>query len=150
LVNWLRFRIEKKITLEDSIIKISYSLTNSGDKPNFFRFGPEFNFAMLGGNSPDRYYLADGQRLKESALNSRGSLKGIKALTVVNEWDRFKLTVSSEKVKEFWYFPVETVSLSEAGFERVYQSSVVVPLFEVNLQPGEKVEIPLNLRVDYL
>jgi len=149
-VNWQRFRIEKKIILEDSVIKISYSLINSGNKPNSFRFGPEFNFAMLGGNSPDRYYLANDQRLPESALNSKGSLKGIKTLAVVNEWDRFKLTVSSEKAKEFWYFPVETVSLSEAGFERVYQSSVVVPLFEVNLQPGETIEIPLSLRVDYL
>jgi hypothetical protein len=149
-VNWQHFRIEKKIILEDLLIKIAYSLTNNSDKPNFFRFGPEFNFAMLGGNSPDRYYLADDQRLPESALNSKGSLKGIKALAVLNEWDRFKLTVSSEKAKEFWYFPVETVSLSESGFERVYQSSVVVPLFEVNLQPGETVEIPLNLKIDYL
>ncbi|MBC8491979.1 MAG: DUF1926 domain-containing protein, partial [Candidatus Marinimicrobia bacterium] len=39
------------------------------------------------------------------------------------------------------------VSLSESGFERVYQSSVLVSLFDVELKPGEKRDIRLELRV---
>ena len=149
-VNWQAFRIEKTLTFDTISVKIRYRLINTGDMKNLFRFCPEFNFAMLGGNSPDRYYLADNIRLKESALNSKGVLTNTKSVSVVNEWDKFKLTVTADNADKFWYFPIETVSLSESGFERVYQSSVVVPLFDVELKPGETREIQLELQVDNL
>jgi alpha-amylase len=149
-VNWQKFTVQKSVRVEDGGLKIEYRLKNLGDKTDHFRFAPEFNFAMLGGETPDRYYMADNSRLKESALNSSGALTNMKSMSVVNEWDKFKLTVTAAKADEFWYFPIETVSLSEAGFERVYQSSVIVPLFDVKLKPGETRKIQLELQVDNL
>jgi len=70
-------------------------------------------------------------------------------MAVVNEWDKFRITVKAES-DEFWYFPVETVSLSEAGFERVYQSSVIVPMILVDLKPGEIREFEVKLIVETL
>ncbi|MDO9547606.1 MAG: DUF1926 domain-containing protein, partial [Candidatus Marinimicrobia bacterium] len=148
--NWQKFRIEKTIRYEKSVIKIHYRLINTGDKENIFRFGPEFNFAMLGGNTPDRYYMADGKKLENPALDSHGILTEISSMSVVNEWDKFRLTLKAEATDEFWYFPVETVSLSEAGFERVYQSSVIVPTIDVSLKPGEIREFDLELIVENL
>jgi alpha-amylase len=36
---------------------------------------------------------------------------------------------------ELWRFPIETVSQSEGGFERAYQSSVIFPHWGVPLKP---------------
>jgi len=47
-----------------------------------------------------------------------------------------------------WRFPIETVSMSEAGFERVYQNSVVVPLWEVDLAPGDIKNIAFDLEIE--
>jgi len=148
--NWQKFRIEKTIHYKKSMLKIQYRLINTGEKENIFRFGPEFNFAMLGGNVPDRYYMADGKKLENPVLNSYGILADISSMSVVNEWDKFRLTLKADTTDEFWYFPVETVSLSEAGFERVYQSSVIVPTINVSLKPGEIREFDLNLIVENL
>jgi len=145
-INWQKFNIKKMIVFDKTALKITYTLTNSDKKENIFRFGPEFNFALLGGDSPDRYYVADGEKTAEPALNSSGVLAGIKALGVVNEWDKFKAEVHAPQAAEFWRFPVETVSLSEAGFERIYQSSVIIPWFDVRLKAGEIVTFSIELQ----
>jgi alpha-amylase len=145
-INWQKFSIKKAITFEKTGLQITYTLTNNDIKENIFRFGPEFNFALLGGNSPDRYYIADGEKTAEPALNSDGVLPGIKSLGVVNEWDKFKAEVIAPQAVEFWRLPVETVSLSEAGFERIYQSSVIIPWFDVKLQGGETLAISVEIK----
>jgi hypothetical protein len=43
-----------------------------------------------------------------------------------------------------WTFPVEVVSLSETGFERNYQSTMCMPVWEVDLTDGpRKIHIKL-------
>lgn len=145
-VNWQPFYIQKEVQILKGVIKVNYLLKNKGDAPNRFMFGPEFNFALLGGNTPDRYYLAKDRKLKESFLASIGKETDLQSLTVVNEYDGFKISIVREDFGEFWRFPVETVSLSEAGFERVYQSSVVIPWYQINLNPEEEVKINLLLQ----
>jgi len=144
-VNWQRFSIEKDIKITKSSLFVIYKLMNLGDKKNIFRFGPEFNFAMLSGNSPDRYYAARDRRLENTALSSIGIESNLKSISVIDEYDGIKVTVKSKRYAEFWRFPVETVSLSESGFERVYQSSVVIPWFNVELAPSETMAIAVDL-----
>ncbi len=38
---------------------------------------------------------------------------------------------------DLWEFPLETVSLSEEGFERTYQGTVLLAHSKVALQPGQ-------------
>ena len=44
----------------------------------------------------------------------------------------------------FWRFPLETVSGSEAGFERTYQGSCLLLQWLLKLPPGESVDIELE------
>ena len=47
-------------------------------------------------------------------------------------------------------FPIATVSQSEGGFERSYQSSVVVMLWDIRLAPGEHWNVRVRLRMSAL
>ena len=38
---------------------------------------------------------------------------------------------------DLWEFPLETVSLSEEGFERTYQGTVLLAHAKISLQPGQ-------------
>ena len=38
---------------------------------------------------------------------------------------------------DLWEFPLETVSLSEEGFERTYQGTVLLAHSKITLQPGQ-------------
>ena len=48
---------------------------------------------------------------------------------------------------EFWVAPIETVSISEDGFERVYQGSQILALWPVELRPGVPWDARLALHV---
>ena len=146
-VNWQELVLTKEIRIRKGYLEFYYKMKNLGKEENAFLFGPEFNFAMLGGEAPDRYYFSKDKEIDGTALISKGVEKGIKSFGIVNEYDGFKLEVKTTKKVDFWHFPVETVSLSEAGFERVYQSSVIIPFYEIKLAGGAEKEITLKLKI---
>jgi hypothetical protein len=51
------------------------------------------------------------------------------------------------KKTTIWRFPIETISQSEGGFERVYQSSVVVPNWQIQLDPLAEWSVEINQRI---
>jgi hypothetical protein len=48
-------------------------------------------------------------------------------------WQRLRLTLHAPVSDEFWVAPIETVSESEGGFERVYQGSQILALWRPDL-----------------
>jgi alpha-amylase len=146
-VNWQKLEMTKEIRVRKNYLEFYYKLKNLGAEENSFFFGPEFNFAMLGGESPDRYYFSRDKDLEGTALISKNIEKSIKSLGVINEYDGFKLELQTDEKVDFWRFPIETVSLSEAGFERVYQSSVIIPFYDIKLIPKAEKEITLKLKI---
>ena len=137
------FLVRKILTVRpgSSALDIRYHLENRSAQTLRFLFGVEWNISMQGGNSPDRYYEIPGVELKEKHLASKGEVSGIKEIALVDEWQRVRAAFRYSRAVRLWRFPIETVSLSEAGFERVYQNSVVLPLWEIELAPGESRKI---------
>ncbi len=141
-------RVEKRIALRGGSagVTATYTLTNTGDDAVNTRFGVESNWAMLGGNGTDAYYAVPGR--ENMALDSTGEIETADALRLVVEWMAMDVCLAFSRPATVWHFPVETVSLSEGGFERVYQGSCVLPHWSVQLGPGESwsVEMGVELR----
>ena len=57
-------------------------------------------------------------------------------LRLVDEWQNVSITLSASNAREFWIAPVETVTESEEGFERVYQGSQILPVWPLELPLG--------------
>lgn len=146
--NWQRFKLVKKLKFTRSKLIIKYSMENRGEEHNKFRFGPEFNFAMLGSDSPDRYYQSNDKKIDNAALDITAVEKDLTNLSVVNDFDGFKVLINSKEPADYFRFPIETVSHSEDGFERVYQSSVIVPFVLVDIGPGEQRELEFEMVVE--
>ncbi|HEX2626813.1 MAG TPA: alpha-amylase/4-alpha-glucanotransferase domain-containing protein, partial [Candidatus Limnocylindrales bacterium] len=53
-----------------------------------------------------------------------------------NGWLRTSIETEVSPAADAWIAPIETVSNSEAGFERVYQGSALLLSWPVNLAPG--------------
>ncbi len=106
-------------------ILCSYSVENLGASPLEVDFGVELNFGLMAGDAHDRYYKINGSKPADPRLRSVGSSEEVTAVSLVDEWQKLQATIEIDKPLTLWRFPIETVSLSEAGFERVYQSSVV-------------------------
>jgi len=118
--------------------EVSYSIRNDHTQPVDLWFGTEFVFALLAGHAHDRYYAIEGVDLKEPHLDSIGCTDQAQQVSLVDEWLGINVSMTADVAGALWRFPIETISLSEAGFERVYQCSVVMPNWRFSLEPGEK------------
>lgn len=143
-------RLEKRIILKagSGLILAEYTVTNTGEAPLAALFGVEFNAALLAPDAPDRYYLIDGERPSDPRPASTGESAGVRSVCLVDEWRRFSVELRLGKPARVWRFPVETLSQSEGGADRIYQSSVVVPLWELALGPkaSESIVIEQEIR----
>jgi len=129
-----------------------YQVTNIAEEdPLRTRLGVEFNANLLAGDAPDRYHEVWDQDLGDSnKMTSIGATPEVSTFALTDEWLRFRLKWELSVPAEHWRLPIETVSMSEAGVERVYQSTVVMPVWDIDLEPGATFEVAVRLGVEYL
>jgi 4-alpha-glucanotransferase len=89
---------------------------------------------FLAPSAPDRYFETDGKRLP---LNTAAPAAGGQ-IRVVDEWQKAAVQLDAPGSGSFWISPIETVSESEDGFERIYQGSEVIAVWPVELAGGEE------------
>ncbi len=67
---------------------------------------------------------------------------------MTDEWLGVRFALLFDRSAVLWRAPVETVSQSEAGFERGYQSSMVMPLWRISLSPGKTGNVKIRAQID--
>lgn len=150
LVMGIPTSVTKSISIDKNTIDVSITIENLGEKPLSCLYGSEWNFSLLGGDTPDRFYEINGEKPIQNHMASTGSHNEVNSISLSNEWDGFKAVLNFPVSVDIWRFPVYTVSMSEAGFEKVYQSSVVIPLVKLDLAPGEQKTISMNFIVEHI
>ena len=121
-----------------------YTIKNLSLKEITIKFGIELNFALLAGNAPDRYYYFPKKTIEDKKLASTGIVEKVTELGLVDEWQKLDINLKLNNPATIWRFPIETVSQSDAGFERVYQSSVVVPNWVLHLAPKQVWQVSIT------
>ena len=146
----LRTRICKTIALRASghAVTVRYEITNLDKEELNTTFGSEFNFSLLAGNAHDRYYEIPGHIMDKRNLASLGETNNVRQVSLVDEWLKLSVILAFSQAAVLWRAPVETVSQSEAGFERVYQSSMVMPLWRLSLGPGKTWETEITIGIE--
>ncbi|HEX2573460.1 MAG TPA: alpha-amylase/4-alpha-glucanotransferase domain-containing protein [Polyangia bacterium] len=142
-------RLEKRLTLLGNSLRVDYELTlaDAAQGPLAVRFAPELSLSLLDGHSPERIYQVLDRTLApgEQEMASRGVLENVPGLSLANLANRFRVDLRFGDARPtIWRFPLETVSMSEAGFERTYQGSVILPIFPIQLSADR----PARVRVE--
>ncbi len=150
--NWASILLQKAFALKPGVsgFEVVYMIENRSEFKLESKFGVETSWALLAGNSPDRYYHLDGARIQSGEMNSTGVIPGSDRLGIRDEAFGYDIVLKAGARLDWWRFPVETISLSEGGFERIYQQSVVVPIVELTLSPGESTELKLQVDITKL
>jgi alpha-amylase len=93
------------------------------------RFGIESVINFLAPTEGDRFFETP---TGHQNLRFSGSLPG-PLLRMEDGWQRIRLSLHAPACEEFWVAPIDTVSESEGGFERVYQGSQILALWRLDL-----------------
>lgn len=144
--------LEKKLkfSASKSTIEVFYRIINHSNSDQTFFFGVEWNISLLAGQAHDRYYDVPGREIGERHLASKGSIEDVSALSLVDEWQRVKMSFLYDEAALIWRFPIETISVSESGFERVFQNSCVFAGWKFSLNSGDEKEIGLSCEISSL
>ncbi len=131
-------RILKRFSVKPGASRISADYEVEPDAPlaGPLRFGIELAFAFTSPADPMSHYTIDGRELQNRNLNGAGEELEVGGFALTDERLGFSVRVRTDKPASMWRFPLETVSMSEAGFERVYQGSVVLLLWKISPKPG--------------
>ena len=108
--------------------------------------GIEVVVNLLAPSAPDRYFETGGQRFP---LRWSAAMPGAE-LRAVDEWQKVSVAFEASGARQFWISPIETVSESEDGFERIYQGSQVIAVWPVELAQGAEWKCRLSLKVSHL
>jgi alpha-amylase len=101
----------------------------------------QWNLALTAGDAPDRYLdLPD-----RPALRSRGRVRDRDHVTLVDEWLGVRATLRWSPGAELAWGPVETVSVSEAGFERIYQGTALLLAWPVPPEGAPEMRVGLEV-----
>jgi len=131
-------RVVKEIRLggdrRSPTLDVTTSIENCSGRAIEARFGIEWTMTMLGGGgNPAAWLEVDGER---AAHDTRGTAAGVTGFAQGNDYVGVRVASTLSQPADAWWAPVETVSNSEGGFERVYQGSGMLLSWPVALAPG--------------
>lgn len=134
--------------VDQARFSIRNEIINNSEMQASALFGYEMLANVLAPDAPDRYFFFSGS--KSDSPEARACREEVPASSfgVVDEWRDLRIQFDLDQPARIWRVPIETVSLSEAGFERVYQGTCILPLWPIDLQPGERVAFEVTVRMD--
>jgi alpha-amylase len=142
--------LEKSITLAQGAgsLHIGYRFINESDMPVDTIFAGEWNINLLGGgHNVGAYYRVEGRDIGNARLDSCGEISDAAELIMGNSGLGIELALRLDRPLTLWRFPVECVSNSEGGVEKVYQCSCVVILLPLTVAPGQEASFSYSWQV---
>ncbi len=106
--------------------------------------GIESIINLLAPAEPDRFFETPAGRVN---LRFSGVLPA-PVLRMEDGWQRVRIALHALSAKEFWVAPIETVSESEEGFERVYQGSQILAVWHPGLTTQKSWSVRLTWRIE--
>ena len=133
-------RVTRTLTLgggrRDPTLALTVDLEHRGGPPLDARIGLEWSTTMLGGGgNPAAWWEVAGER---SAHDAAGTATNVTSIGQGNDYIGVSVTTTVDEPADAWWAPIETISNSENGFERVYQGSGLLLSWPVRLAAGER------------
>ena len=106
----------------------------------------ELNLALHVREAEDRWIEIDGRRADPPAPGAEARHAQVTRSAFVDAWAGRRLDLESDRPADLTRAPIETVSLSESGAERVFQGVEARYAFPVELAAGSPWSLRLQLR----
>ncbi len=126
------------VPLGEEKLIVRYSIENKGQSRLQTQFGCEWNINLLGGGGNEQaYYSVADHTLDNPHFDSTGEVPAVREVHIGNTWLQQDIGFSLNTEATLWRFSIETVTGSEAGFERTHQGSSLTFIWPLLLDAGQ-------------
>ena len=142
----LPVKVRKTITLGGDrrapTLDLDVEVENRADATVRCRLGVEWATTMLGGGgNPSAWWEAAGRRTGHDAA---GTARSVERIVQGNDHVAVSVETTMRPHADAWWAPIDTISNSEAGFERIYQGSGLLVSWLVSVKPGETLAVAVS------
>jgi len=123
-------KLIKRVGAFDKGLAVRYEMQNLQDSPLETTLGIEFNFSVY-----------------DPALSKGGKILKQKSFRIDDSWLDFVITFDFDKEADIIYYPVETISDSETGFEKTFQELCCILLWPVKIDKGQDWSVGFKVAV---
>ena len=116
-------------------------VTNAGDRPVEALLGIEWALNMLGGGgNPSAWYAVGGDR---GRFDARRAADAVDHVSMGNDYIGIELESRPQPAASAWWSSIETISVSESGFEGNHQGGCLLWVWPLSLAPGASSSVRL-------
>ncbi|WKZ33889.1 MAG: DUF1926 domain-containing protein [Thermodesulfobacteriota bacterium] len=131
------YTVKKTLSIDGgNALIMAYEVSGGADREKSGLFGVELNLILPGCDGPACWYESNADLGSGGiGLGSRGRAEGVEWLRLVDSWKGIAASIGIDRPAALLRYPVHTVSLSEGGFEKIYQGSCLLFLFPAGSRP---------------
>ena len=139
----------KTLTVEggrrDPALRLAVELTNRSDQAIDALLGVEWALNLLGGGgNPAAWVEVDGER---GRFDARREAARTAAVAMGNDQLGIRVDAAATPEASAWWSSIDTVSLSEHGFEANHQGGCLLWVWPLRLEPGASMTVSMLMRV---
>ncbi|MCC7209789.1 MAG: DUF1926 domain-containing protein [Anaerolineae bacterium] len=124
--------------------QVRYAVQQSADRPVDVRFGVETVVGLQGGQDLRCCSLRINQSGERLNLGALREFESVARYSADSNLENLTLHADLSRPAFLWQFPLETITQSEAGFERGYQGTVFLHVWNLRLRPDDVWEVTLT------
>jgi hypothetical protein len=123
-------------------LNLRVEVTNTGDQPIEALLGVEWNLNMLGGGgNPSAWYKVNGET---GSFDQKRVVESTDHVGMGNHYIGLELESRPTPPAAAWWWSIDTMSLSESGFEANHQGGSLMFSWPISLAPGEQTTVGLD------
>lgn len=151
LAHDLTLDIHKRASIQKdgNRLRVRYTLTPKGHGSFYGKFAVQLNLSAPSALGIEEPFAVDGKLLPAHPLLKAGSRAEATSFSLKDPHRKFVATVTADRPLGIVWHPLQTISQSEAGFDRNYQASTLWLLLPVSLtEDGGPQELEITLTID--
>jgi alpha-amylase len=119
------------------VMIIDYAIANRAPYDLHSPFGIEWNLALMSRNSHKHHISLPETGEWNQPLGETRAYDAVQEVRLADEQEGVAARFSFDGATGLWRAPIESISNSEGGFERVFQSVALLFRWELHLEPGQ-------------
>ncbi|HET9327038.1 MAG TPA: alpha-amylase/4-alpha-glucanotransferase domain-containing protein [Candidatus Eisenbacteria bacterium] len=138
-------RLEKTYRLDsENGLEVSYRLSSGRERHGTLQVTVNLGLHVF--RADDRWVEIDGRRADAAHWGAEERRAGVSMAAFVDAWADRRLEIDTDRPAEWSRAPIETISLSEAGAEAVFQGVESRYRFEVDISAGGEWRVAFRLK----
>ncbi len=149
--DFLQVSLVKEVTIsaDDPGFAVEYRIQNQSGKALTSTFGIELNLNLLGGGGNEAAFCRlVGSAVLERHFDAEAEAEDVRRVVAGNRYLGIEAAVDVVEPATAWWSPIDSISSSESGFERVHQGSALLLSWPLHLTPGRSWETTVRVRVN--